>query len=96
MHERGKRGGLWIVRDTGERECLLQIDSWHHEWQGDYRLAQSLTLGPKDRLLLECEFDNTAATQRIIGGVRQKPRWLNWGEDQEMCLGFITATLAAQ
>ncbi len=93
MHERGKRGGLWIMREGGTRECLLQIDRWNHSWQGDYRLATPVTLGPLDRLLVECEFDNTAATQRVISGVKQTPRWLNWAEDQEMCVGFVTATL---
>ena len=93
MHERGKRGGLWVMRENGARECLLQIDRWNHAWQGDYRLAQSVRLLPRDRLLVECEFDNTTATQRVIDGVKQTPKWLNWAEDQEMCVGFVTATL---
>ncbi|MFO0595903.1 MAG: hypothetical protein U0228_11375 [Myxococcaceae bacterium] len=92
MHERGKKGGVWILRANGTQECLLQIDAWNHGWQGDYRLAKAIRLGPQDRLLVDCEFDNTVVTQRIIDGVKQKPRWLNWGEDQEMCVGFVTAT----
>ncbi len=96
MHERGRRGGLWVMRENGTRECLLQIDRWDHGWQGDYRLSKAVTLSPLDRLLVECEFDNTAATQRVISGVKQTPRWLNWGEDQEMCVGFVTATLRAK
>lgn len=94
MHERGKRGGVWIMRENGTRECLLQIDHWDHRWQGDYRFAKPLHLGPKDRLLVECDFDNTAEKQRVVNGVKQTPRWLNWAEDQEMCVGFVTATLA--
>lgn len=93
MHERGKRGGVWILRSEGTRECLLQIDAWDHRWQGDYRLARSVRLNPRDRLLVECEFDNTDATQRVFNGVKDEPHWLNWGEDQEMCVGFVTATL---
>lgn len=94
MHERGKKGGVWVLREDGTRECLLQIDAWDHAWQGDYRFATPKHLGPRDRLLVDCEFDNTVATQRVIDGVKQTPRWLNWGEDQEMCVGFVTATLA--
>lgn len=94
MHERGKKGGLWVLRENGARECLLQIDAWNHAWQGDYRLATSVHLGARDRLLVDCEFDNTEPRQRVIDGVRQSPRWLDWGEDQEMCVGFVTATLS--
>lgn len=94
MHERGKRGGVWVMREDGSRQCLLQIDRWDHRWQGDYRFARPIHLGARDRLLVECEFDNTSVTQRVIDGVKQTPRWLNWGEDQEMCVGFVTATRA--
>lgn len=94
MHERGTKGGVWILREKGERDCLLQIDRWDHDWQGDYRLAVSKRLGPKDRLLVECHFENTDATQRVVGGVKQPVRWLNWGEDQEMCVGYATVALA--
>ncbi len=94
MHERGKKGGVWVLKEDGTRECLLQIDRWDHAWQGDYRFATPRRLNPRDRLLVECEFDNTRVTQRVINGVKQTPQWLNWGEDQEMCVGFVTATLA--
>lgn len=93
MHERGRTGGLWILREDGSRDCLLQINQWNHNWQGDYLLAVPKRLGPKDRLLVECRFDNTDATQRVIAGVRQPVRWLNWGEDQEMCVGYASAAL---
>lgn len=93
MHERGRSGGVWILREDGTRDCLLQIDRWDHAWQGDYRLRSPKRLGPKDRLLVECSFDNTDSTQRIVGGVRQPVRWLNWGEDQEMCVGYASAGL---
>lgn len=96
MHERGKKGGVWILREDGTRECLLQINAWDHAWQGDYRFASSIRLKPRDRLLVDCEFDNTASKQRVIGGVPQSSRWLNWGEDQEMCVGFVTATLVTE
>jgi hypothetical protein len=94
MHERGKKGGVWILKENGERDCLLQIDAWDHDWQGDYRLATPKRLGPRDRLLVECHFENTEQTQRIVGGVRQQVRWLNWGEDQEMCVGYASVALA--
>ena len=73
MHERGARCQVAVLRSDGTRECLLQIDEWHHEWQGDFQLETPVTLRKGDSILLECEFDNGPDRQRIIGGVRQAP-----------------------
>ena len=92
MHERGKSGQVAVIRKDGTRDCLLQIDNWDHAHQGDYQLAQDVNLNPGDRLLVSCTFDNTAAHQKIVNGQLEKPRDLNWAEDQEMCVGFITSS----
>ncbi len=92
MHERGSRGQIAILRADGSRQCLLQIDNWSHGWQGEYRFAETQVLRHGDRLLVECHFDNTATHQRVVGGVPETPHWLNWGENQEMCVGFVMAT----
>jgi hypothetical protein len=94
MHERGVKGQLAILRRDGSRECLLQIDRWNHDWQGDYVFEKPVRIEPGDRLLVSCTFDNTAPKQKRIGGEHQTPRNLNWGEDQEMCVGFVIATEA--
>ncbi len=94
MHERGKSGQVAVLRKDGTRECLLQIDNWDHAHQGDYQLAEDTTLAPGDRLLISCTFDNTAAHQKVVNGQLEKPRDLNWAEDQEMCVGFVTASEA--
>lgn len=91
MHERGRRGQVAVLRADGTRECLLQIDDWRHEWQGDFTLQTPSVLNRGDSLLVECQFDNGPDRQRIVAGARQTPRDLNWGEDQEMCIAFVTA-----
>lgn len=86
MHERGKSGILGVRRADGAEDCLIQIDDWDHAWQGDYTFAAPIELSPDDQLVLECVFDNTGANQ--IPG--QASRDLNWAEDQEMCVAFVT------
>lgn len=92
MHERGRGGMITLRRASGEDICLLQIDAYDHHWQGDYRFAEPIRAEPGDRLHIECRFDNTAGHQRIVAGKPEVPRDLNWGEEQEMCVGFVTVT----
>lgn len=92
MHERGASGLVSILRRDGSTECLLQIDDWDHEWQDDYQLARPVKLERGDRLYVECHWDNTAGNQLLINGVREEPRDLEWAEDEEMCIAFVTAT----
>jgi hypothetical protein len=92
MHERGRKGQIAILRANGNRECLLQVDNWHYGWQGEYRFTEPKTLSKGDQILVECHFDNTAANQKLVNGVPESPHMLNWGEDQEMCIGFVMAT----
>lgn len=94
MHERGARGQIAILRDNGDRECLLQVDAWNHDWQGDFTFDVPKRLEKGDRLLVSCTFDNSPAHQRLRGGKPESPRDLNWAEDEEMCIGFVTATQA--
>ncbi len=90
MHERGSSGVLGIKRQDGSQECLVQIDAYDHAWQGDYVLQEPVTLQHGDHAYVECEFDNSLAHQRIVDGAPEEPRDLNWGEEQEMCVGYLT------
>lgn len=92
MHERGSAGVLGIRRADGSEECLLQVDHYDHEWQENYIFTEPIDLLPGDKLYIECHFDNSAANQRVVNGELEEPRDLNWAEDGEMCVGFITAS----
>ncbi len=91
MHERGRRGQVAIRHQDGSTTCLLQIDDWDYDWQSDYQLDAPITLRADDQLLVECHFDNSASNQRVVGGSLETPRALNWADDEEMCVGFVTA-----
>ncbi|MCP3140596.1 monooxygenase [Pyxidicoccus xibeiensis] len=84
MHTRGTRARAEIVRQSGTRECLLDIPRWDFHWQGGYSLQKPVQLWNGDRLNVECHWDNSApgATDR------------QWGEgtDDEMCLGAFYLT----
>ena len=90
MHERGNRGLVGIRHQDGSETCLLQIDAYDHAWQGDYSFTAPIMIAPGDRVHVECVFDNTLGHQRVVGGAPEEPRDLNWAEDGEMCVGFIT------
>ena len=47
---------------------------------------------PGDRIELTCVWDNSAENQPWVGGERQPPRRVGWGDGSldEMCLGGIT------
>jgi hypothetical protein len=90
MHLLGTRARMSILRDGGE-DCLLQIDDWDFNWQGDYLLNTPLSFGPGDELQLDCWYDNSEANQPIIDGQPKVPATVGWGEGtlDEMCLGVV-------
>ena len=47
-----------------------------------------------DRVEMTCVWDNSPENQPVVGGVKQTPRDVTWGEGtlDEMCLGGVTLT----
>ncbi|MCA9658904.1 MAG: monooxygenase [Myxococcales bacterium] len=88
MHERGASGSLAVERADGSVDCLLNIDDWDYDWQGDYWLADPVELRTGDRLKVECHFDNSASNQRP----GEEPKELWWGDDLEMCIATVLVT----
>jgi len=88
MHEHGASGSLAIERADGSVECLLNIDRWDYDWQGDYYLAEPVRIDSGDKLKVECHFDNSAANQPLGA----EPVDLAWGDDQEMCIATLLVT----
>lgn len=94
MHTLGDQGRLWIEHDDGSEDCLLDIPRWDFDWQFGYRLAQTRTLSPGDKLNIECQWDNTAQNQPVVDGQKLPPRDVSWGDGttDEMCLGLLYVT----
>jgi hypothetical protein len=91
MHTRGASATLSVERADGGSGCVLDIDAWDFHWQGMYNLAAPLRLEEGDELRLECHFDNSAANQPVVDGVKMEPQDITWGEgtNDEMCLGVM-------
>ncbi|MBX7097457.1 MAG: hypothetical protein K1X89_07085 [Myxococcaceae bacterium] len=90
QHLLGKSAKLSIVRGAGE-DCLLDIPRWDFHWQRNYAFTQAKLLRPGDQLKITCSWDNSAAAQPLVDGVRAQPRDVTWGEGtaDEMCLGVV-------
>jgi hypothetical protein len=94
QHLLGTGGRLEINRADQTKECLLDVPRWDFHWQRSYRLAKARVFKPGDTLGISCRWDNSEANQPVIGGVKQAPRDVNWGEGtgDEMCLGIFLIT----
>jgi mono/diheme cytochrome c family protein len=82
--------------DAGEvfaETCLINIPAWDFNWQQSYPLAKDARLPVKkgDRLRLRCTYDNSAANQPMVDGLKKMPTDVHWGEGtlDEMCLLFV-------
>ena len=93
MHMIGTHARLAVNQAEGDEDCLVQIDDWDFNWQGDYMLTQPVGFGPGDSMQLDCWYDNSEANQPIIDGQPKIPTTLGWGDGtlDEMCLGIIYA-----
>lgn len=93
MHLRGHAGSLFIEK-ARTKNCLLDIPRWDFNWQLGFDLKQPITIRAGDSLGISCTFDNSAAKQPVIDGVKQKPIDIYWGDgtNDEMCLGVFYVT----
>lgn len=92
MHYLGDEFALDLERADGTTQRLLDIPRWDFNWQGVYDLVTPIEVAPGDRIRMTCTWDNSPENQPLIGGVRQTPRPVTWGEGtlDEMCLGGVT------
>lgn len=92
MHRRGVGESLWVQRENGEIDCVLEVPRWDFDWQLTYVLAEPKVVYPGDHLGIGCTFDNSAANQPADDDTGLHD--VEWGEGtgDEMCLGFYYVT----
>jgi len=95
MHLLGRKMNVTATLPSGASECLINIDDWDFNWQGQYRYAQPLALPAGTRLSLEAFYDNSENNFR---NPNTPPRAVSWGEKttDEMCIAFIGVTLDSE
>ena len=80
---------------NGTKECLININDWDFNWQGQYRYAQAIALPVGTKLGVEAFFDNSSNNLR---NPNDPPKAVSWGErtTDEMCIAFIGVTLDSE
>jgi hypothetical protein len=94
MHLHGTDINVAIRHADGSSSCAVHIPRWDFHWQMFYYYQQPIPVVAGDVIHLECTYDNSAADQPVIGGVKQTPMNLTWGEKttDEMCLNYLYFT----
>jgi hypothetical protein len=95
MHQLGKTAYVELIRTDGTRECLLNIPgTWDFHWQGAYQFKTPVQVHAGDQVKVTCAWDNSAANQPIVNGVKREPQNVTWGEGStdEMCIAGMLLT----
>lgn len=94
MHNLGKHFRTSVLHTSNKEECMLDIPDWDFQWQMQYNFTQTsyVMVQPGDSVRLECTYDNSAENQPVVGGVKQQPKDVTWGEGtlDEMCLMYLS------
>ena len=94
MHLHGTEIKITVNHAGGASTCAVDIPHWNFHWQQFYYYQQPIAVVPGDVIHLECTYDNSAANQPIVNGVKATPAPLMWGEKttDEMCLNYLYFT----
>ena len=97
MHLLGTSIRSDLVSASGEESCVVNLPRWDFHWQQAYATPANEPIVVKngDAIRLTCTYDNTAANQPAVEGVKPPPADVKWGEGtrDEMCL-LYTASVA--
>lgn len=63
-HYLGKELEGFAILPDGRRQCLIRIPDWDFNWQGDYRLAEPISLPRNTTLQMRYRFDNSTNNVR--------------------------------
>jgi mono/diheme cytochrome c family protein len=88
MHVRGKSFEYRIVRPDGSSQILLSVPKYDFNWQGEYVLAEPITVPKGTRLECTAFFDNSKAN--VANPDPSKD--VRWGDQtwEEMMIGWTT------
>ena len=95
MHLLGRKMNVTATLPGGNAECLININDWDFNWQGQYRYAQPIALPTGTKLSVEAFYDNSLNNLR---NPNDPPKPVSWGEKttDEMCIAFLGVTLDSE
>lgn len=79
-----------LKRANGTSACLDDV-KWDFQWQLDYIFGAGVPYTADDTFTASCTYDNSAANQPVINGVKQTSKAVAFGErsTDEMCEHYI-------
>jgi hypothetical protein len=88
MHVRGKSFEYRVVRPDGTSQILLSVPKYDFNWQGEYVLAEPVTVPKGTRLECTAFFDNSKANIANPDATKD----VRWGDQtwEEMMIGWTT------
>ncbi len=88
MHVRGKSFEYRIVRPDGSSQILLSVPKYDFNWQGEYVLAEPISVPKGTRLECTAFFDNSKANVANPDATKD----VRWGDQtwEEMMIGWTT------
>ena len=95
MHLLGRRMNVAATLPNGSTTCLINIDDWDFNWQGQYFYKNGVPLVAGTKLHLTAYFDNSADNPR---NPNSPPKPVSWGEEttDEMALAFVGVTFDSE
>jgi hypothetical protein len=94
QHLLGTRVRTEVRRPDDATECVSDV-AYDFAWQREYPVAEGQEIpystSAGDSVDLSCTYDNSAANQPIVDGVRREPADVEWGDSSlaEMCADFL-------
>jgi hypothetical protein len=92
MHLLGRKMHVTAIPFAGHEQCLINIDDWDFNWQGQYKFSQPVAITAGTRLSLDAFYDNSVENWR---NPNNPPKPVSWGEQttDEMCISFFGFTI---
>ena len=93
MHLLGRKMNVTATLPGGEQKCLINIDDWDFNWQGQYRFSEPIADSRTARSCRSRRSTTIRKTTSATRTTRRKP--VSWGEQttDEMCIAFLGVTL---
>ena len=95
MHLLGRKMHVTATLPGGSEKCLINVDDWDFNWQGQYLFSAPIPIPSGTRLALEARYDNSTENWR---NPNNPPKAVSWGEQttDEMCIAFLGFTIDAE
>jgi hypothetical protein len=95
MHLLGRKMKVEETYPNGSKSCLVNIDDWSFNWQGQYYYKEPIAAPVGANFALTAFYDNSVDNPL---NPNYPPKAVSWGEQttDEMCIAFLGVTVDSQ